>query len=326
MMIPQDQFIAARRRDWEELDQLISRPGARDGAEISRMSALYRSVCNDLAHAEASRYTPDMMAYLNSVAGRTHNVLYGPRPAQLWSAFRLVLVEFPSALRRNYKLFTLACLFFLVPWAVGLFGSLTSRAFTESVLPVAVIEQMEQAYSESLSRGRSESVDAGMAGFYVFNNIGIAFRCFATGIVFGLGSIYTLVYNGLIIGTTSGAIMAAGYGENIWTFMCGHGAFEIIAIFVSGGAGLQMGYSLVATDGLTRFGSLRRHARDIVAQVVGAGVMLLIAAAIEAFWSPSSAPHPVKWAVGAFNLLLVVGFLTFAGRSAKQPAKEGASP
>lgn len=320
MIVPQDQFVAARRRDWEELDQLISRSKSPDGTQVTRMGALYRSVCNDLAHAEASRYTPDMLAYLHNVAGRTHNILYKPRPARLLSAVRFLLVDFPVALRNNGRLFALACLLFLVPWAVGLFGALGSREFAESVLPAQMIEQMEQAYSESLSRGRAESVDAAMAGFYVFNNIGIAFRCFATGLVFGLGSIYFLVYNGLIIGTTSGAVMAAGYGENIWTFMCGHGPFEIIAIFVSGGAGLQMGYALVATDGLTRFGSLRRYARDITAQVVGAAVMLGIAAALEAFWSPSSAPHEVKWAVGGLNLLLVVGFLTFAGRGSQKAA------
>ncbi len=323
MIVPQDQFVAARRRDWEELDQLISRSKSPDGGQVTRMGALYRSVCNDLAHAEASRYTPDMLAYLHSVAGRTHNILYKPRPARLLSAVRFLLVDFPVALRKNGRLFALACLLFLVPWAVGLFGALGSREFAESVLPAQMIEQMEQAYSESLSRGRAESVDAAMAGFYVFNNIGIAFRCFATGLVFGLGSIYFLVYNGLIIGTTSGAVMAAGYGENIWTFMCGHGPFEIIAIFVSGGAGLQMGYALVATDGLTRFGSLRRYARDITAQVVGAAVMLAIAAALEAFWSPSSAPHEVKWAVGGLNLLLVVGFLTFAGRGSQKAATGG---
>ena len=320
MIVPQDQFVAARRRDWEELDQLISRSKASDGTQITRMGALYRSVCNDLAHAEASRYTPDMLAYLHSIAGRAHNLLYKPEPARALSAVRFVLVDFPVALRNNGRLFALACLLFLVPWAVGLFGALGSREFAESVLPAAMIEQMEQAYSESLSRGRAESMDAAMAGFYVFNNIGIAFRCFATGLVFGLGSIYFLVYNGLIIGTTSGAVMAAGYGENIWTFMCGHGPFEIIAIFISGGAGLQMGYALVATGGLTRFGSLRRYARDITAQVVGAAIMLAIAAAIEAFWSPSSAPHEVKWAVGGLNLLLVVTFLTFAGRRSQKRA------
>lgn len=320
MIVPQDQFVAARRRDWEELDQLISRTKAADGTQITRMGALYRSVCNDLAHAESSRYTPDMLAYLHSIAGRAHNLLYKPEPARALSAVRFVLVDFPVALRKNGRLFTLACLLFLVPWAVGLFGALGSREFAESVLPAAMIEQMEQAYSESLSRGRAESMDAAMAGFYVFNNIGIAFRCFATGLVFGLGSIYFLVYNGLIIGTTSGAVMAAGYGENIWTFMCGHGPFEIIAIFISGGAGLQMGYALVATGGLTRFGSLRRYARDITAQVVGAAIMLAIAAVIEAFWSPSSAPHEVKWAVGGLNLLLVVTFLTFAGRRSQKEA------
>ena len=308
MIIPQDQFVAARRRDWEELDRLISLPGKRDGADLSRVASLYRAVCNDLVHAEASRYTPDMMGYLNSVAGRTHNVLYGPRPLRVFGFIRLLLVEFPVALRKNGRLFALACALFLIPAAVGLFGSLASRAFSESVLPRAVIEGMEQAYSESLSRGRAESVDAGMAGFYVFNNVGIALRCFATGLVFGLGSVYFLVYNGLLIGTQAGTVMHAGYGANIWTFMCGHGGFELIAIFVAGGAGLQMGYALVATDGLTRFGSLRRHRRDIVAQVVGAAVMLVIAAGIEAFWSPSSVAPPIKWAVGAFNLLLIIAF------------------
>jgi uncharacterized membrane protein SpoIIM required for sporulation len=257
------------------------------------------------------------MAFLHSLAGRTHNVLYGAQPIRALAALRFVFVEFPVAVRKNWKLFAFSCALFLVPWAVGLFGALTSREFIEHVVPLPMLEQLEDAYAEGFSRGRTSGADSMMAGFYVQHNIGIAFRCFATGLVFGLGSIYTLVENGLAIGAITGAVMRAGHGGNIWTFMCGHGPFEIIAIFIAGGAGLQMGYALVATDGLTRFGSLRRYRREIAAQVAGAAVMLAIAAAVEGFWSPSSFADEVKWAVGGLNLLLVIGFLALAGRGAR---------
>jgi uncharacterized membrane protein SpoIIM required for sporulation len=134
--------------------------------------------------------------------------------------------------------------------------------------------------------------------------------------LFGVGTIFFLIYNGLMIGTVTGYVMTTGGGTNIWTFMCGHGPWEITAIFISGGAGLQMGYSLIATEGLTRFASMKRHLRSIVAQVVGAAAMLTIAAAIEGFWSPSALPNEVKWAFGAINLTIVVLFLSLGGRGA----------
>lgn len=316
-MIPQDQFVTQRHHDWDALDALIGTGGtlhSRDGLSISRAAGLYRSLCNDLTRAEGARYTPDLLAYLHGLAGRTHNVLYGAQPLRSSNALKMLLVEFPVSLRNNYKLFFLSCALFLIPFAIGMIGSMTSREFAEGVLPSAVLDQVADNYSQGFSSGRGGGQDTMMAGFYVKNNVGIAFRCFATGVLFGLGSIFFLVYNGLVIGTTMGWVAHVGHGQNIFTFVCGHGPYEITAILIAGGAGLQMGYALVATEGLTRFGSLRRHARSIFAQIIGAAVMLLIAAAIEGFWSPSSLPDQVKWAFAAVNGLLVATFLIFAGR------------
>jgi len=110
-------------------------------------------------------------------------------------------------------------------------------------------------------------------------------------------------------------VTAAGHGKNLLTFTCTHGAFELTAIVISATAGMVMGYALVNTGGRTRFGSLRAHARDIAYLVMGAALMLLVAAGIEGFWSPSGLPAKVKWgaAIGAY--LLVICYLTFAGRS-----------
>ena len=166
--------------------------------------------------------------------------------------------------------------------------------------------------------GRPDGADATMAGFYVYNNVGIAFRCFATGILFGAGSIFFLVYNGLVTGCVLGWVIASGHGRNILTFVSGHSPFELTAIVIAGAAGLQVGYALIDTGGSSRKSSLLRAGRSAIVLVIGSGVALLIAALIEGFWSASSAPEPLKWSVAVVNSLLVLGYLSFAGRAPRR--------
>jgi uncharacterized membrane protein SpoIIM required for sporulation len=144
--------------------------------------------------------------------------------------------------------------------------------------------------------------------------VGIALRCFATGIFAGLGSAFFLVYNGIVLGAMMGFIIAHGAGLNLFTFVVGHTPFEIGAIVISGAAGLSMGWSLVSPGDLTRLASLQRAARDVVVIVAGAAFMLIIAAAIEGFWSGSSIPSPIKWVFGAMTFTIVILYLALAGR------------
>jgi uncharacterized membrane protein SpoIIM required for sporulation len=202
----------------------------------------------------------------------------------------------------------------VLPGLLGFFAARASRAFALHVLPESMAEMMEKSYAEGFNKGRSEGQDVTMAGFYVYNNIGIAFRCFATGVLLGLGSAFFLLYNGLIMGVVTGLVTSAGHGINLLTFTCGHSSFELSAIVISGMAGMVMGYALVETGGLTRWASVRRRARDLASLVLGAAFMLLIAALIEGFWSPSSVAPPVKWAVAVVNCLVLGTYFARAGR------------
>jgi len=313
----QDDFVAARSGDWRELDRLLADGAslhALDGAAISRAAALYRSLCTDLMRYRAARYTPDLGAHLDGLAGRAHAALYGAEPLRLPGVLDFFARDFPRALRANGRLFALAALLFFLPLAVGLFGALASEEFSTRVLPASALEGMARAYADGFGDGRDAGTGTGMAGFYVYNNVGIAFRCFATGILGGAGTLFFLVYNGLVTGTVAGFVMSAGHGGNIWTFMCGHAPFELTAIVIAGGAGLQMGYALVDTGGMTRVGSLRLAAPAVARQILGAASMLLVAALIEGFWSPSSLPAPVKWAASGVFTVLVALYLALAGR------------
>lgn len=319
-MIPQDVFVGQRQHEWRELDMLLGHEKelyANDGPTISRIASLYRALCTDLVRCQSARYSPDLTGYLNGIAGRAHSALYGARPLRAFGLTNLILREFPAALRKNWRFMLLSTLLLVVPWAIGQAATMAEPSFAKHVLPAEALEGMAHMYSKGFDEGRAAGIDAGMGGYYVMNNVGIAFRCFATGILFGLGSVFFLVYNGLMMGTVTGWVWNAGHGGNILTFMCGHAPFELTAILISGAAGMRMGYALVDTGGRTRIASLRESAREIGALIIGAAMMLLIAAGIEGFWSPSSAPAQVKWGVSVALSLGVAAFLLFAGRSRK---------
>jgi uncharacterized membrane protein SpoIIM required for sporulation len=165
------------------------------------------------------------------------------------AVWELIAADFPRTLRKHGRFFALAIALFVLPGVLGFVGALRSRAFALQILPSESVEQMEEAYAEGFNKGRETGTNTFMAGFYVFNNVGIAFRCFATGVLFGLGSLFFLVYNGLTIGAVAGLVTAAGHGRNLLTFTCTHGAFELTAIVISGTAGMVMGYALVDTRG-----------------------------------------------------------------------------
>jgi uncharacterized membrane protein SpoIIM required for sporulation len=314
----QDDFVAERQVEWDELDRLLGDGRRLDKLppeSIKRTAALYRAVCADRMRAEAAGYGPDVIGLLDGLAARGHNAFYSAPPYRSRAAWELISADFPRTLRKYWRFMALSTALFLLPGLLGFFAARASRAFALHVMPEQMAEQMEKSYAEGFNKGRSGGTDTSMAGFYVYNNVGIAFRCFATGALLGLGSAFFILYNGLLIGAVMGLVSAAGHGLNILTFTCGHSPFELSAIVISGGAGMVMGYALVETDGLTRWASVRRRGRDLATLVLGAAFLLLIAAFIEGFWSPSSVPPPVKWGVAVMNCLLVGLYFTRAGRA-----------
>jgi len=313
--------LEERESAWHELDLLLLRGRIRSGtlAEISRTGALYRQVCRDLSRAHRLGLAPDVIAYLDSLVSRAHSAFY-QHTGVLWRKWpTLLFVQFPREFRANFRAVCLATLLFFVPLLVTLIKSSQSATFAAQVLPIDLLEGMAEAYSGDLADGRSTDTNAAMAGFYVYNNVGIAFRCFAAGILFGLGSAFFLVYNGAVMGAVLGYVTANGSGANILTFVCGHAPLELTAIVIAGAAGMQLGSALLDTRGIGRLESVWHERVPILAQVLGATFMLLVAAAVEAFWSPSAAPAPTKWAVSAVILLVVSAFLLIGGRGARVP-------
>jgi uncharacterized membrane protein SpoIIM required for sporulation len=326
-------FADRRRPEWEELDSLtleVQRRGIKklEPDDVLRMSPLYRSVCADLAAAQAARYSAPLIDYLLGLTAAAHTVMYGPhatgrddgkkvRVRHTW------LVAFPRAVRRFWRPILLAAAFFFVPFALGCIFTLRDPTFAFRVAPEAMLRPLTEAYAKGFADGREAGEGAFMAGFYVYNNVGIALRCFALGISGGLLTAFYLIQNGLSIGAILGYVASQGAGGNIVVFIVGHGSLELGAIVLAGGAGLSLGWSIVAPGELSRLASLQKRAREILVIVGGASVMLFMAAAIEAFWSGSSAPQEVKVVVGVTLFVLVAAYILFAGREQTDEEAQG---
>jgi uncharacterized membrane protein SpoIIM required for sporulation len=315
-------FAERRRLDWTELDTLVKKVATRGlaklpPAELARIAPLYRDVCADLARAEASRYSAPLVSFLHSLTAASHTTLYGAhakRRAFVRATARAAFEAFPRAVRAHKGAVLIAAALFFLPFVGGVVASLLHPDFAYRIVPEATLGPLTEAYARGFDEARGGGVDAQMAGFYVNNNVGIALRCFALGVFGGVGSAFYLVENGLSIGAILGYVAAHGAGDNIVTFVVGHGSFELGAIVLAGGAGLSMGWAIVAPGDKTRTASLQAAARDVATIVFGAAVMLLIAASIEGFWSGSIVPAAVKRGVGLVLFLLVMLYLTLAGR------------
>ena len=312
-----DQFVAQSRDRWRDLE-LQLRGGSDGTAEYwQSLAANYRALCADLARAQSMELGADVLHYLDSLAARAHNRLYRRRRSSGNNLLRVIASDFPFTLRREWVFFLVANLLFYGPFFAGVIGALISPDFAASVLPPSALESMEAMYGDSISRG-SVGEDATMVGFYVRNNVGIAFQCFATGALAGIGSAYFLIYNGLILGTVEGHLWSVGLGMNLTEFTAGHTPWELTGIVVAGTAGLRMGWSLVVTRGQSRAQSLREAGPTIFRLILGAAVMLFVAAGIEGLWSASPIPFLMKMVFGVLGIVVVVVWLGFGGRRSQR--------
>jgi uncharacterized membrane protein SpoIIM required for sporulation len=137
------------------------------------------------------------------------------------------------------------------------------------------------------------------------NNITVAFNAFAGGLLFGLGSVYLMFFNGLMVGAVAVACQQAGMAEPLWSFIVPHGSLELPAIVIAGAAGLHLGRGMLF-PGIYRWkDSVAKAGGEAVQLVSGTIPMLFIAGCLEGFFSPSGAPVWLKFSVGAKLFLLL---------------------
>jgi uncharacterized membrane protein SpoIIM required for sporulation len=155
-----------------------------------------------------------------------------------------------------------------------------------------------------------------MFAFYIWNNVRIGFQTFAGGLGAGVGSIWFLGANGVIIGAVAGYLTQIGFTHTFWSFVAGHSSLELSAIVLSGAAGLKLGMAVISPGNLSRRAALVEAARPAVRIMYGAALMFVAAAFVEAFWSPLTLfPFAVKIGAGLAGWAILLVYLILGGRA-----------
>ncbi|MBC3208007.1 stage II sporulation protein M [Pseudomonas sp. SWRI111] len=322
----QSLFETRHKAEWERFALALERlERGKDTAQVTGFPKAYRHVCQHLALAQERGYSSFLIDSLQQQVLRGHQQLYRHRSHLGANLLGFILADFPRRVRQEWRLILVASLLF--------FGSLGGFAvlvylFPEliyNLIPAEQVREMQGMYDPvaghlGRSAERAASENWVMFGYYVMHNIGIAFQTFASGLLMGVGSGFYLLYNGMIIGAVAGHLSEIGFGQTFWSFVIGHGAFELPAIALAGAAGLKLGWALIAPGRLPRGEALRLAARASVGLVCGAMLFLLIAAFVEAYWSSKTSVTPLtKYAVGGALWLAVAVYLSFAGRTRHAP-------
>lgn len=321
----QDHFIARHEPEWRALSAWLDvaerrKPGP-SGSDATcpaaEVPSRFRRLCQQLALARRRGYSPMLIERLGQLVERTHTLMYRPPNPRWWRAIAFIVSEFPAEVRAQRGWMLASALLFFLPLLAMIVAVQVQPELAHSVFDIEQLAQMEHMYDPANDDriGRDSGTDLMMFGHYIMNNISIGFRSFASGLLVGIGSVLVLVSNGVMIGTVAGHLTGIGYGGPFWRFVVGHSAPELLAIVISGGAGMRLGFALIAPGQLGRVAALLAAGRIGARLILGVFVMLLAAAFIEAFWSSIAAlPDVVKYGSGGAIWLTVLVWLGFGGR------------
>jgi uncharacterized membrane protein SpoIIM required for sporulation len=249
---------------------------------------------------------------------RAHNLLYAGRKHSASGIIQFYRIEFPRMFRQTFKYTFAAFLLFLFSGIAGAFLSLHDIAFEKFVLPPSMIETIDQRkmWTDSVVSIKPLASSAIMT-----NNISVCAFEYASGILAGTGTIYSLVFNGFLIGVIGVACFEGNMSNMLWSFVAPHGVLELPAIFISGGAGLLLAKGFLFPGLMTRRESIFRAGGQSAQLMLGVIPILVVAGIIEGFFSPTKQPAILKYSFAAALFTLFALYLLSGGRGKEQTAK-----
>lgn len=292
-----NEFVHRKKESWEryrELLELVERKNYRalTPAEIEEFALLYRGISADLAAARTNFPRTELTHELNGLVSRGYAWLYtSGGKSSLSRLLHFFARGYPKLIAENIRPLAWTVALFIFFTVVGVAAYSVDRRIADTMVPKSMVKYFQQDLE---TKGKAERdipfvQRSAFSSQLMVNNIQVSFIAFAGGILFGLGTLFISIKNALMVGVLGQVFAEHGSLINYLGFILPHGVIELSAIILSTAAGFIMGFSLINPGGMTRGDSLRRAALTAVNIMFGVVPMLIIAGAIEAFFTP------IKW-------------------------------
>jgi uncharacterized membrane protein SpoIIM required for sporulation len=298
-------FIKDNKDKWQRFENLNSQTKANP----EELSNLYIDITDDLAYAQTHYQRRTVRVYLNQLA---QNVFVGVnkyKKDSFKSLLRQVTTSIPLEVYRSRKTLLTALIAFLIYAAIGVISTIINPDFPRAVMGDDYVDMTIANIEAGNPLGVYQSSEQlSMFIRITTNNLMVAFLTFFVGILFTLGTHLMLFSNGVMLGAfqyyffTKGLLITSFLG--IWI----HGAFEISAIVIAGGAGITIGNGWLFPGTFSRFQSLKLALRRGVKIMLFLVPFIIMAGFLESYVTRhyNTLPDWTKLAIIVFSFLLMI--------------------
>lgn len=274
-------FVRQNKDKWTRFERALQNNTLISPKELS---ALYLEVTDHLSYAQTFYPHSQTLTYLNSLSSKAHQKIYKTKKESSSRLITFFTSEFPKEFYSYHKQLLLAFLIFSLFTVIGSFSAASDGAFVRSILGDAYVNMT----LENIENNDPMAVYKKMGEMNMFlgitiNNIRVALMAFALGIFLGLGTVYMLMQNAVMLGSFQYFFYEKDlFWESIRTIWI-HGTIEISVIIVAACAGLVVGRSILFPGTYTRLTSFVKGVKAGLKIVVSTVPFFIIAGFLEGF-------------------------------------------
>ncbi len=312
-------FRRERESDWHAFEALVLRL---EKGSISRLSdeellatpRLYRATLSSLSLARATNLDAALVDYLEGLATRGYFLLYGVRESRFRRMVGFFVHGWPAAVRSLWKETLLMALLLALGAVTAWWLVASDPVWFERLIGPMAQGRTPGAGAEALREtiyGLKEDERTGLHIFatYLFtNNSQVSILAYALGFAFGVPTMMLIFSNGLPLGGLLWVFFDAGLGPDFVAWLAIHGTTELLAIFISGAAGLRVGLACAFPGARSRLAAASEAGKASGAAMIGVILMLLVAGLIEGFGRQLIQSMEWRFAVGGGFLVFWLGY------------------
>ncbi len=274
-------FVRQNKDNWQRFESALQNNAILSPGELS---VLYLEVTDHLSYAQTFYPGSNTFHYLNGLASRAHQKIYRNKKEPKSRFITFFTEEFPREFYRYQKQLLLAFLVFVLFVAAGSFSASSDGAFVRSILGDAYVNMT----LENIANDDPMAVYKKMGEMEMFlgitiNNVRVALMAFVFGIFAGLGTLYIIMQNAIMLGSFQYFFYEKGLlWESVRTIWI-HGTIEISVIIVAACAGLVVGKGILFPGTYSRLTSFVNGIKAGLKIVISTIPFFVIAGFLEGF-------------------------------------------
>ncbi len=274
-------FVKQNKDKWLEFEKVLTN---NTNIDPDLISDVYIELTDHLSYAKTFYSGSNTERYLNQLASKAHQIIYKTRKEPKNRLISFFKTEFPLMFYQHHRELLIAFLTFALFVIVGAFSAANEGDFVRSFLGDGYVNMT----LDNIEKGDPMAVYKEQEEFNMFlgitlNNIKVALMAFAYGIMFGIGTLYIMMQNGIMLGSFQYFFYEKGLlwesARTIWI----HGTIEISVIIIAGCAGLVMGNSILFTGTYTRLEAFKRGVINGLKILISTVPFFIVAGFLEGF-------------------------------------------